>query len=175
MNYVFKLFSALVVAAMVLFPIGCSEGPGWAAVDAMIRSRFPEITQISTDSLDAWLGDSTKQQPVLLDVRASDEFAVSHLPGALRIDPASADLSVFDSLDREMSMVAYCSVGYRSAEMVMRLQEAGFKNVSNLKGSIFKWANEGRPVYRDGERVWEVHPYDRMWGRLLEKRLHARR
>jgi hypothetical protein len=29
---------------------------------------------------------------------------------------------------------------------------------------IIRWANEGRPVYRDGRAVAEVHPYDDQWG-----------
>ena len=32
---------------------------------------------------------------------------------------------------------------------------------------IFEWANEGRPVVRDGREVEAVHPYDAVWGRLL--------
>ncbi len=45
--------------------------------------------------------------------------------------------------------------------------------MQNLKGSIFQWANEGRPVVRDGEPVREVHPYDAVWGRLLDRDLRA--
>ena len=32
------------------------------------------------------------------------------------------------------------------------------------------WANEGHPVERDGETVREVHPYNRVWGVLLNKK-----
>lgn len=67
----------------------------------------------------------------------------------------------------------YCSVGYRSAGVTQRLREAGFTNVSNLQGSIFRWANEGRPVYRDRRRVQAVHPFDARWGQLLTDSLHA--
>ena len=47
----------------------------------------------------------------------------------------------------------------------------GYTEVYNLEGSIFAWANEGRPVYRGKERVQVVHPYDKIWGRLLKKSL----
>ena len=43
----------------------------------------------------------------------------------------------------------------------------------NLEGSIFRWAGEGRPVYRDGVRVEQVHPYDDRWGALLPRTLWA--
>jgi hypothetical protein len=57
--------------------------------------------------------------------------------------------------------------------MAERLQKAGFTNVMNLEGSIFQWANEGRPVYRDAAEVQQVHPYDGIWGKLLDKDLRA--
>ena len=68
------------------------------------------------------------------------------------------------------TVVVYCSVGYRSAELVKRLKATGAGNVFNLEGSLFRWANEGRPVYRGAERVFEVHPYDADWANLLDRR-----
>ncbi len=37
--------------------------------------------------------------------------------------------------------------------------------VVNLDGSIFEWANEGRPL--DGDEAGGVHPYNRVWGQAL--------
>ena len=77
-------------------------------------------------------------------------------------------------MDRpDMPIVAYCSVGYRSSELVQKLTERGFTNVKNLDGSIFEWANRGYPVERDGEEVREVHPFDDRWGTLLHEDLRA--
>ena len=42
-----------------------------------------------------------------------------------------------------------------------------------MSGSIFEWANEGRPVERNGERVDKVHPYNGTWGKLLKPQLRA--
>lgn len=69
-------------------------------------------------------------------------------------------------------IVVYCSVGYRSSRLARQLRTRGVKNVFNLEGSLFKWANEGRPVYRGSERVQEVHPFDEDWGELLDESLH---
>jgi hypothetical protein len=80
---------------------------------------------------------------------------------------------VLDTLDRDAPVVVYCSVGYRSAKVTAALQERGFTQVANLKGSIFRWANEGRPVVRGSTGVREVHPYDHTWGTLLNDSLHA--
>jgi hypothetical protein len=48
------------------------------------------------------------------------------------------------------------------------LKRAGYTHVLNMEGSIFKSANEGRQVYRDGRPVEKVHPCNETWGRLLD-------
>ena len=160
---------------------GCAQsGDGslsWRAVDALIERDFPTVASISTDSLATWLDDSTRVPPLVLDAREPEEYAVSHLPGAVRIDPdASAEalaVALPEDFDPARAVVVYCSVGYRSARIADRLEAAGVRDVQNLAGSIFQWANEGRSVVRDGEPVREVHPYDAAWGRLLNRDLRA--
>ena len=160
---------ALVLAALSL--TGCVQDLGWAAVERMIAAEYPDTPTISADSLAARLGDAP---PLLLDVRTPEEFAVSHLAGARRVDPAGDALPPeIGALDRDTPIVAYCSVGWRSAALVQQLRAAGFTDVANLRGSIFRWANEGRPVVRGDSAVREVHPYDRRWGRLLDAELRA--
>ncbi|MEM1057110.1 MAG: rhodanese-like domain-containing protein [Bacteroidota bacterium] len=166
---------ALVVAGGVTlrFFSGCAYSLD--AVEAAARSAHPEAPVISTSQLASWLADSSRT-PLLLDAREADEYAVSHLPGAVRVDPdASADdlTNQLGGLAEAGEVVVYCSVGYRSGGVVERLREAGYENVFNLEGSIFRWANEGRPLVRDGEPVGLVHPYNRTWGRLLHKDLRA--
>ncbi len=42
----------------------------------------------------------------------------------------------------------------------------------NLEGSLFKWANEGRPmVNSEGVKTIHAHPYSVVWGRLLHRAL----
>jgi len=101
---------------------------------------------------------------LLLDVRTEDEFATSHLRGAVRVDPDRPNLDALPDADEA---VVYCSVGWRSAAVGEQLEARGVR-VRNLAGGIFAWANEGRPVYREGRRVNDVHPYDATWGRLLD-------
>ncbi|MEM1042211.1 MAG: rhodanese-like domain-containing protein [Bacteroidota bacterium] len=159
---------------------GCApseEGSlSWRGVDRLIERDFPDVESISADSLAAWLGDAGRVPPVLVDVREAEEYAVSHLPGAVRIDPDAPASALRDTLGRfgpGRAVVLYCSVGYRSARLAARFGTAD-RPVQNLDGSIFRWANEGRPVVRDGESVREVHPYDAVWGRLLSRDLRAR-
>jgi hypothetical protein len=44
---------------------------------------------------------------------------------------------------------------------------------SKTSHRVFEWANSGYPVFRDGEAVREVHPFDAEWGRLLDPELRT--
>lgn len=161
------------VLCLAALQTGCSDDLTWRAVNRLVAADFPDVPTVTTDSLAERLADDTGPRPVLLDARSPDEYAVSHLQGARRIDPNAPSPPTLDTLPADAPIVVYCSVGYRSAKVAQALQEQGFTNVVNLEGSIFRWANEGRPVYRKGQRVRAVHPYDATWGRLLTDSLHA--
>lgn len=140
-----------------------------AKLKQLVHEKFPDVKSISTSDLAQWLGDANRTQPVLIDVRSKEEFAVSHLKGALHRDPAgpvSADLSP------SAAIVVYCAVGYRSAQFARRLQRQGFTNVRNLEGAIFQWANDGLPLYRGAQQVHQVHPYNGKWRGLLKSEFH---
>lgn len=147
----------------------------WSTTLKMIRAKFPEVAQLSTESLQTWLDDSAAaERPLLLDVREKEEYGVSHLKDAVSALTEEEALRALEGVAPDRPVVLYCSVGYRSSEMAGFLLKRGFEKVYNLEGSIFAWANEGRPVYRGEERVHIVHPYDRVWGKLLKKVLRAK-
>jgi rhodanese-related sulfurtransferase len=162
-----------ILAPLLLALMSCRKAPSdWEKTKSWVRSEFPGVEQVSAEDLRLRL-DSGRRSPIVLDVRTAEEYEVSHLPGAIRVDP-DGDLPDFlRALDHEAPVVAYCSVGYRSSRLVERLNKEGFSDARNLEGSIFEWANKGYPLERDGARVREVHPYDADWGRLLDPSLHA--
>lgn len=43
----------------------------------------------------------------------------------------------------------------------------------NLTGGIFKWMNDGYSVYNEDNQITDrCHPYNKVWGRLLNKQFH---
>ena len=141
---------------------------------AVVRAKFPDVPQLSSANLAAWLADTNRARPLLLDVRTDAEFRVSHLPGARRVDPEAKAAELRALLGTTNTpMVVYCSVGWRSSAVAERLLRAGKTNVSNLEGSIFGWANEGRPLEADTGPATRVPPYNRTFGRLLQPALRA--
>lgn len=164
---------------LLLFALSCSlavqvtlaQDLSWAAVRQLVRTTFPEVPQMSTETLAARL--ARWERVVLLDTRKAEEYAVSHLAGAIRVDPEATTFPALAQVAKDTPIVAYCSVGYRSSEIVRRLRQQGFRNVYNLEGSLFQWANEGRPVVRGETPVRQVHPYDARWGLLLKAELRT--
>jgi len=165
----------IVLMAMVSAGLmACTQELQWSAIDGLVATEFPGVEQLSTDSLARLLDVSVgSARPLLLDVRSEAEYGVSHLAGALHVDPDDTVLSFLDTLSTTRPIIAYCSVGVRSSRMVERLTGRGFDRAANLQGSIFKWANEGREVVRDGVPVREVHPYDPFWARMLDESLRS--
>ncbi len=143
----------------------CSPDARLEQVVRAVEREFPDVHHMPIDSAAAWVATG---QPLLFDVREADEFAVSHLGGARHLAPGTEDLSPLDSLGRDSPILVYCAVGYRASDMARRLQARGFTNVHNLRGAIFQWANEERPL----AVAPVVHPYSATWSRLLrpEKR-----
>ena len=142
-------------------------GIRWAG--KAVRRRFPDVVHLPPRVLAAWLADGTRPAPLLLDSRSEEEFAVSHLAGAQRLDP-TADSSALKAVAASARpIVAYCSAGYRGSQLARRLREDGATDVANLEGGIFAWANEGFEVVKNGEPVRAVHPFSRLFSRLLRR------
>jgi rhodanese-related sulfurtransferase len=145
--------------------------PDWPSIKQAMRQRHPMVPQLSVQQLHDWLADTTRPAPLLLDVRAPAEHAVSHLQGARLAPDLAAARRALEGVAKDAAIVAYCSVGVRSTALAEKLIGEGWRNVSNLEGSIFEWANSGRPVFRGAARTNKVHPYNKSWGQLLDRRL----
>ena len=154
-------------------PVGQAAEDGLEKMKALVHERFPGVKHLTTEQLAVWLADTHRLQPVLLDTRTAAEFEVSHLPRARQVDPGVSAAQLIPKLPPGTPVVVYCSVGYRSADCATRLVKAGFTNVINLEGSIFQWANEGRPLESGGKPATQVHPYSESFGKLLKPELRA--
>jgi rhodanese-related sulfurtransferase len=159
----------------VLSLTGCAKKSDleWKAIRQTVRQRFPGVTQISPAELSERLRASGDRQPLLLDARSAAEYAVSHLRGARLASDEAQALEALKGVPKDRPLVAYCAVGWRSSALAEKLKAQGYTQVSNLEGSIFAWANEGRPVYKGEQPVAHVHPFSEKWGRLLKEELRA--
>jgi len=174
----------LVVAVCAAHFSGCTrtDNPPAKQLDELEKIKrktaadFPDISHVDTKQVAQWM--EGKDKPVIVDVREADEFAVSHLPNAVRLSPAAsaddAGNTVLQDVAKDRRIVLYCSVGLRSSKMAKRLRDAGFTNVHNMSGSIFQWANDGRPLQSDTGPAEKVHPFNSKWGELLKPQYRAK-
>ncbi len=135
----------------------------WKGVKRWVGQSFPSVESISTAALANWLVQD--DPPLLIDARREAEYGVSHLPQALHASTVEAIAAA--GIAKEMPIVLYCSVGYRSARLGQKLQAAGYRAI-NLEGSLFQWANEGRSLVAAGQPTRQVHPYSPLWQLLLK-------
>ncbi len=83
----------------------------------------------------------------VIDVRTPAEFASGHLDGAVNLDWTGGGLEQhMAELDKDAPTLVYCASGRRSAAAAKALQQAGFRNVSDLAGGIGAWQGAGLPV-----------------------------
>ena len=172
-RFAIALIGVLAFAAGVIWWLmDDRRGVAWAV--GFVRFRFRDVTHLSIEALTSWLRDSRRDAPQLLDVRSQEEYGVSHLPGALRIDYRMPLSGGFDALDPLRPIVVYCSAGYRSSIVARKLRRAGFATVFNLQGGVFAWANAGLSLERDGQPASAVHPCLRLFSRMVKPPMHQR-
>ncbi|XP_065830811.1 uncharacterized protein [Oscarella lobularis] len=151
----------------------------WSLTIGGIKLRFPDVRNLTTEEVER---RRTRDNIILLDVRPEVEYAVSHIPGAFRVDPELKNWEelrqTVPEIGKYQQLICYCSVGYRSSALASRLQrqrkedEEGVEEIFNMEGSLFKWANEGRSMIDGrGDATTRAHPYSALWGKLLNFRL----
>ncbi|NEO82665.1 MAG: rhodanese-like domain-containing protein [Spirulina sp. SIO3F2] len=164
------LRSLLLLAVLLLS--GCkTQNLAWDTLKSQIREEFPAVEHMAIAEFDQHRQATSPTKILIVDVREPEEFAVSHLQNAVNLKNPDEILRLAQQQQVEQ-IVLYCSVGYRSAQMAQALEQRGWEAVVNLEGSIFEWANSGRPVFLADEEVEVVHPFDPSWGQLLNRKYH---
>ncbi len=162
--------SFVLLLVLGLMPILVWADSSLKMTEAFVRARFEtpviepaELTQIMAG-----------KSYLLFDVREPQEYAVSHIEGAINLSPAMRAekfMQRYGDQIADKNLIFYCAVGYRSGALADRIGQLVDRPVLNLSGGIFRWYNEGYPVVgSDGRPTNEVHPYSAHWGRLIKER-----
>lgn len=169
---------ALVMGASVV-PAAAEGQTDLLHFERRVDADYPDVASLVPHEVVRMMRQ--RSDIVFLDVREQVEFEVSHLPGAIRVDPGlSADkfATAFGSLVAGRTVVLYCSVGVRSSRLAQRIaaraHTRGATGIYNLRGGIFAWHNYGLDLASGGGRTEFVHPYSRSWSRYLDFPEYAR-
>ncbi len=88
-----------------------------------------------------------EQGGLLLDVREPNEFAEIHAPNSTLIPLGKLGASLNElTVDKDQNIAVICRSGVRSAIAAKLLRDAGYSQVSNIKGGIIAWVRAGLPV-----------------------------
>lgn len=159
----------IIFASCLIFTLFFSAR-GQTAFDEKLQSLYRNtVPLITVEALQKKLIQN-RNLILLLDIRSETEFNVSHLPNAKLVDYKNFKTGQFDTLARHLSIVVYCSVGYRSERVGEKLLAMGFKDVMNLYGGIFEWVNKGNIIVdQSNGATMNVHTYNKSWSKWLEK------
>jgi len=114
------------------------SAPAWAP----LTYTFAGIWEISPQALEE-CGPNVQ----VVDVREPDEYAgpLGHIRGVTLV-PLGQLSQRTAQLDPARPVVTVCRSGGRSAQAVVILQKAGFKEVANLAGGMLRWRANGYPA-----------------------------
>ena len=116
---------------------------------------FPGIKTLKTSEINP-------SKTVFVDCRSEQEREVSIIPGAISLEQFKKQEHT-----PENDVVFYCTIGYRSAKAIEKLQK-DYKNLNrtcfNLESSIIGWLHEGGELTSpNGTPTTRVHVYGKAW------------
>ncbi|UTW44146.1 rhodanese-like domain-containing protein [bacterium SCSIO 12696] len=162
------LFAAVVVGLVIAVVL--EKRPSLEKIHQKIIADYDKVAHLSG----AQFENLNRDELVVFDVREEDEYQVSHIDGAVLVEPGISPQEFMrlhgDQLAGKTA-VFYCSVGRRSSALVSQLEQAvpQLDNAYNLVGGLFQWHNEKRDLVDDYEdHTNAIHPYNRYWGQLIK-------
>ena len=122
---------------------------------AEFQRQFPTVQTVSADEVEKL---KNRKRTVIVDVRTPKERAVSFIPASISQSDFESNLAKYEG----GTIIAYCTIGYRSAQFAQTLAKKGIE-VHNLKGGILSWINSGFPLVDQVGPTRKVHVYGRKW------------
>lgn len=93
-----------------------------------------------------------REDPLILDVSNSTDFAKAHINGALHMPPSRIEAGNQQLLkQKERPLLVYCQRGQIAPQMATRLAKMGFTQVYMLSGGLTQWLSDNQPIARNSK------------------------
>lgn len=120
----------------------------------LVTAAKTRIQEIALDEAES----AIRAADVVLDVREADEFAASHIPGAIHISRGMLEFKLSNSPElssRDLKFVLYCKTSGRAALAACALLDMGYLHVKSISGGFDAWAGAGKPVEKPSLPTFE--------------------
>jgi len=176
------LINAALINAALINAVLMSVSGGWVSpalasgelplqrFAAEVEAAYPATPTLTVQSFSA---RADRPRMLIVDARLPAERAVSQIPGAIsseqlreRLNESPVSLADSGRLRLMPTVLVYCTIGMRSAELTRELRSEGI-TAFNLSGGVLAWAEAGQPfVDSNGNPTRKVHVYGRRWNYL---------
>ncbi|MDR7345150.1 rhodanese-related sulfurtransferase [Pantoea alhagi] len=114
---------------------------------ATFKGMFSKVKTISRGEATRLIN---KEDAVVVDTRARDDFRKGHISGAHNILAADIKKGTFGELEKHKAqpIIVVCATGTSAFDAASQLNAAGFEQVSVLKDGIAGWSSENLPLVR---------------------------
>lgn len=158
--------SGILFLFIVVFLTSCAQEKDYHTMLKLLYKNTVPIVKPEQASFEM-KRDSTI---IILDTREKEEYTVSHISKAKYVGYDHFEMDSLKRIPKNVRIIVYCSVGYRSERIGEKLLKNGFTHVSNLYGGIFEWVNNDYPVVDiNNMPTHKVHAYSKLWGKWLIK------
>jgi rhodanese-related sulfurtransferase len=168
MKTLFRKFalSILTLFVVITLVVGQKYSKTASCIDPKFDAVVNDHLSYTAPVMDVKLAYTNQSKYIFLDARELSEYNVSHIPQARFVGYDKFDIATIKDISKDKTIIVYCSIGYRSEKIATSMRKAGYKNVFNLYGSIFEWANQGYPLKdKQGRTTLSIHTYNASWGK----------
>lgn len=122
----------------------------WLALVGMLIYSFVSglISPVKEVSVQEMTLLINREDAVVLDTRAANDFKAGHITGARQLKPEEVREKNFDKLEKlkDTPIIVVCAMGNSARGIAAAMLKNGFSKVSVLKGGMNAWTQAGLPV-----------------------------
>ena len=112
---------------------------------------FGKVAEVSAKELHRLMQDGAQPGLQIIDVRSEQEFAASHIPGAINLPITRFRKNAVAALglNNTQPVITICLSAHRSIPATRQLESMGF-NSRQLKGGMLAWWKAGHHCVKPG-------------------------
>lgn len=118
-----------------------------ALIMNIVKSATAAYKEITANEVTTLMN---RENGVVVDIRAKDEFRKGHITDAVHILPSDIKAGNFGSLENRKSdpIIVVCKTGQTAQESANLLAKAGFEKVNLLKNGLIAWNEANLPLVK---------------------------